>query len=630
MFEHAPDAMVACGPDGRIVDVNSHCLQMFGYEREELIGETIEKLIPARFRNSHQDYREGFSEAPNSRPMRTGRDILGLRKEGIEIPVEVSLSTVELNGVKLALASIRDRSERTRSTQQLQDQAEFERNIAALSATFINLSPDRVDEEITNGLKTLAETLGGDRSSIGFANANSGEIVISHVWTREGFPDYSKGLFNTILPWLAQRTKTGETTVVRTLEDLPPEAHSEREFMESQGLKSSLVVPLRVGGRVMGVLSCSSFRHPQQWDHAKISRLHAIAEVFANALMRKQADEKLQGAYAEIKRLKEQVDRENLYLRQEIKLEYSHKLVVGKSEPMRAVLKKAEQVAGTDSTVLVLGETGTGKELLARTIHEMSRRNKRAMVKTNCAALPATLIESELFGREKGAYTGALAREIGRFELADQSTIFLDEIGELPPETQSKLLRILQEGEFERLGSSKTIKVDVRVIAATSRDLPAMVKDGKFRADLFYRLDVFPIVVPPLRDRAEDIPALVWHILEEIGPRMGRKIDSVEAVTMQKLQRCAWPGNVRELRNVIERNLILSTGSAFRAEFPELEDALDSTTRSLDEVESEYLRSILQAKGWRIRGKGGAAEVIGLKPTTIEARMKKLGIHRPA
>jgi len=252
------------------------------------------------------------------------------------------------------------------------------------------------------------------------------------------------------------------------------------------------------------------------------------------------------------------------------------------------------------------------------------------MVKTNCAALPGTLIESELFGREKGAYTGALAREIGRFELADQSTIFLDEIGELPPEVQAKLLRVLQEGEFERLGSAKTIKVNVRVIAATSRDLPAMVREGKFRPDLFYRLNVFPIVVPPLRDRLEDIPALVWHILGEFGTRFGRNFDGVQASTMRKFQKYAWPGNVRELRNVIERSLILTTGPIFKAEIPEAEEKPAPKMRRLGEVESEHFHRVLQATDWRIRGKGGAAEILGLKPTTLEARMKKLKIIRPS
>src|SRR5271166_1860748 len=628
LFENGPDAMLACDSAGHIVDVNARCLQMFGYSREELIGAKVEVLVPNQFRHSHELQRDQYLASPSPRPMNTGRDLFGLRKDGSELPIDVDLGPVECAGRSVVLSVIRDRSERLLTAQQLQNQAEFERIISGVSAALINLPPDRVDGEIANGLKTLTEALGGDRASIGFVDAGTGDILITHNWTRAGFTEFPKKTLESTLPWLAQQIKMGETVIAPN--DFPPEASVEKGHMESTGLKSSLVVPLRAGGKVVGAMSCSCFRESQQWDVAKISRFQAMADAFANALMRKQADEQLQRAYAEIQRLKEQVDQENIYLRQEIQLEHSHNVIVGESAAMRAVLKKAEQVAHTDSTVLVLGETGTGKELVARTIHEMSGRNKRAMVKTNCAALPGTLIESELFGREKGAYTGALAREIGRFELADQSTIFLDEIGELPPEVQSKLLRVLQEGEFERLGSSKTIKVNVRVIAATSRDLPAMVKEGKFRPDLFYRLNVFPIVVPPLRERVEDLPALVWHILEEIAARMGRKIDSVHARTMQKLQRYAWPGNVRELRNVIERNLILSTGPVFRAEIPELEDEFDSTMRRLGEVESEHLKKVLRVTNWRIRGKGGAAEIIGLKPTTLEARMKKLGIRRPS
>ena len=629
LFEDAPDAMLACDPEGRIVDVNRQCLQMFGYQREELSGEKVEKLLPIRFRHSHESERDRYLASASSRAMKPGRDIWGLQKDGTELPVEISLSTVKTSEGTLVLSVIRDRTQRTLAAQELQSQAEFERTMAKLSAAFINLPAERVDGEITNGLQTLAEVFGGDRSVTGFVDANSGGLLATHAWTRAGFPEYPKGLLHNVMPWLSQRLQMGEPLIANTPEDLPPEARSERAFMESQGHKSSLVVPLRVGGKVVGALSCSSFREYQTWDAVKVWRFQAMADVLANAFMRKKADETLQSAYVEIQQLKDQLERENSYLRQEIKLEYSHKIVVGDSAAMRAVLKKAEQVAGTDSTVLVLGETGTGKELIARTIHEMSRRNKRAMVKTNCAALPGTLIESELFGREKGAYTGALAREIGRFELADQSTIFLDELGELPPEVQSKLLRVLQEGEFERLGSSKTIKVNVRVIAATSRDLPAMVKEGKFRSDLFYRLNVFPIVVPPLRDRVEDIPALVWHILEEFGTRMGRKIDGVQASTMRRFQKYAWPGNVRELRNVIERNLILTTGPILKAEIPEFEEKPERQMRRLGEVESEHFQRVLRATNWRIRGKGGAAEILGLKPTTLEARMNKLGIHRP-
>jgi len=626
LFENAPDALLACDSEGQIVDLNSRLLEMFGYKPEELIGEKVEKLMPSRFRDLHVPYRDLYLAAPAPRPMDTAREIWGLRKDSSEFAVEVNLSAVKSEGRTLVVSVIRNNSSRNLAAQQLLKQAEFERAMSELSGRLINLPPELVDGEITKGLETLGDALGGDRATVGLIEPHSGDILIKHAWARPGIKPFPQRLLSGVLPWLTRRILDGEITVIGAPEELPEEAQAEREHMKSTGAKSSLIVPLRVGGTLTGGLAYSSFREPQQWNSVTISRLQAMADLFANALARKQADENLHSAYVEIERLKEQLEQENTYLRQEIKLEYSHKVVVGDSAAIRGVLKKAEQVARTDSTVLVLGETGTGKELIARTIHEMSGRSKRTMVKTNFAALPATLIESELFGREKGAYTGALAREVGRFELADHSTIFLDEIGELPPEVQSKLLRVLQDGEFERLGSSKTTKVDVRVIAATSRDLPTMVKEGKFRPDLFYRLNVFPIVVPPLRERLEDIPALVWYLLEEVGSRMGRKIEGVQAETITEFQRYNWPGNVRELRNIIERNLILNTGPMFRAEIPELEEKPDRTTRRPDEV--EHLQNVLQAAKWRIRGKGGAAEILGLKPTTLEARMKKLGLQR--
>ena len=288
----------------------------------------------------------------------------------------------------------------------------------------------------------------------------------------------------------------------------------------------------------------------------------------------------------------------------------------------------AEQVAVTDSAVLLLGETGSGKELVARAIHKNSKRGSRPMVNVNCAALPASLVENELFGRERGAYTGALTREIGRFELANHSTIFLDEVGELPLELQAKLLRVLQEGEFERLGSSKTIHVDVRLIAATSRDLESAVREGKFREDLFYRLNVFPIRVPPLRERREDIPMLTWHFLKMLGSRMGRDVSSVRASTMKAFQAYAWPGNVRELRNVIERSLIIHQGTVFEADLPEGAGVSSVVGTKIEEVDRDHIFRILERTSWRVRGPGGAAEALGLKPTTLEARMKKLGIVR--
>jgi transcriptional regulator with GAF, ATPase, and Fis domain len=287
-------------------------------------------------------------------------------------------------------------------------------------------------------------------------------------------------------------------------------------------------------------------------------------------------------------------------------------------------------VATTDSTVLILGETGTGKELMAHTIHNLSARKDRAMIKLNCAALPATLIESELFGREKGAFTGAMTRQIGRFEAADGSTIFLDEIGELPLELQSKLLRVLQAGQFERLGSPTPVTVDVRVIAATNRDLRHEVKKGTFREDLFYRLNVFPILIPPLRERRDDIPLLVWEMVKEFGKNFSKTIERIPKKNMDALQSYAWPGNIRELRNVIERAMILTKGSTLLVDLPEIAASVAASAprQTLAEVERAYILSVMEKSHWRVRGKDGAAEILGLKPTTLEARMKKLEIAR--
>jgi len=505
----------------------------------------------------------------------------------------------------------------------------IEQTIADLSAKFVNLPAAQVDQEITSSLEILTNALGTDRTNLGQIDPKTGDIVITHTWTRPGVPPFAARVLKGVLPWLEERVMRGEISLAVHPADLPPEAAKERAYMESIGEKSSLVIPFRVGGKILGGFGTDNFHSHLRWDDASIARVQTVAEIFANALARKWADEELQALLAEIRELKDRLERENVYLRQEIQLEHCHSKIVGTSAKIREVLKKAEQVARTDSAVLILGETGTGKELLARTIHELSQRNAQAMVKVNCAALPSTLIESELFGREKGAYTGALAREIGRFELAHKSTIFLDEIGELPLDLQSKLLRVLQEGEFERLGSSRTRHTDVRVIAATNRNLQTMVKEGKFREDLYYRLNVFPITVPPLRERPEDIPALVWHIVKDLGKQMGRNVEGIHTTTMSNLQSYAWPGNVRELRNVIERNLILNRGPIFRVQ-PALTPT-DSTTkahRRIKEVESDYLRQVLASTKWKIRGRNGAAEIVGLKATTLEARLKKLGIRR--
>ena len=350
------------------------------------------------------------------------------------------------------------------------------------------------------------------------------------------------------------------------------------------------------------------------------------AGVFRDITARKQAEEALRQSLAEIGRLKDKLQAESDYLRAEIQVAQAQHEITGKSAAIRKVLRQAEQVASTDSTVLISGETGTGKELLAQAIHRLSPRGSRVMVKVNCAALPSPLVESELFGREKGAFTGALSRQVGRFEVADGSTLFLDEVGELPPDVQVKLLRVLQAGEFERLGSPRTIKVNVRVIAATNRDLAEEVRRGRFREDLYYRLNVFPIRMPPLRERPEDVPLLVWIFLDEFSTRMGKRITQVPRATMEALQRQRWPGNVRELRNVIEHAAIVTTGPSLR--LPALEGAVSAAPPALTlaDAEREHILQVLESTGWRIKGAGGAAAVLAINPSTLRSRMKKLGI----
>jgi formate hydrogenlyase transcriptional activator len=343
---------------------------------------------------------------------------------------------------------------------------------------------------------------------------------------------------------------------------------------------------------------------------------------------RRKAEESLREALKEVKELKDQLREENLYLKEEISLIHSHMDIVGNSDAIRTVLRQIEQVAPTDSTVLIQGETGTGKELLAHAIHNLSARKGRLMIKVNCAALPPTLIESELFGREKGAFTGALSKQVGRFELADASTIFLDEIDALPLELQAKLLRVLESGEFERLGSPRTVKVDVRIISATNRDLARVVSEGGFREDLYYRLNVFQIAVPPLRERREDILPLVWSFVQEFSKRMGKRIESIPQKDAEALQVYPWPGNVRELRNVTERAMIITTGPILHLDIPKIVPSGADFSGTLEEAERRHIINALKTTGWRVSGKDGAAEILGINPKTLESRMHRLGIKK--
>jgi formate hydrogenlyase transcriptional activator len=378
---------------------------------------------------------------------------------------------------------------------------------------------------------------------------------------------------------------------------------------------------------------CDSPTLPR-WFSMRVTRLKSIGGgaviVHSNITQLKEAQKSLHRALIEIEHLKTRLQEENFYLREKVKVTNGHPRLVGQSPAIRSVLAQVDQVAPTDSTVMLLGETGTGKELLAASLHELSARRGGTMVSVNCAALPAALVESELFGREKGAFTGSLSRQIGRFELANGSTIFLDEVGELSLEVQAKLLRVLEAKQIERLGNPKPISINVRILAATHRDLDKAIVEGKFRQDLYYRLNVFPIHVPPLRERREDIPLLVWAFVDEFAKTFNKDIQSIERESLDALEHYSWPGNVRELRNIIERAMIVATGSRLRIQLPATPALSPPTSgRKLEEVEREHVLNVLEKSGWRIRGGNGAAEKLGLKATTLEARMAKLGIRRP-
>jgi formate hydrogenlyase transcriptional activator len=392
------------------------------------------------------------------------------------------------------------------------------------------------------------------------------------------------------------------------------------------GVNSLCYLPLTTARRRLGVLVFAC-KQAGAYDTADVDFLRQVANQVAvaveNAL-----------AFDQIEALKDQLHQEKVYLEEEARTDQNFGEIVGESAALRRVLKQVEAVAPTDSTVLILGETGTGKELIARALHDLSPRRERTFVKLNCAAIPTGLLESELFGHEKGAFTGAVTQKVGRFELAHRGTLFLDEVGDVPPELQPKLLRVLQEQEFERLGSTHTVRVDVRLVAATNHDLGQMVSGGRFRSDLYYRLNVFPVVLPALRERPEDIPRLVRHFTQRFARRMGRRIETIPATVMDALVRYPWPGNIREMQNVIERAAILSPGPSLQIPPWDLQPAATQAQTpaaaavTLADAERVHILGVLRETGWVVGGPNGAAARLGMKRSTLQKKMKKLGISR--
>ena len=508
---------------------------------------------------------------------------------------------------------------------------ESEQLAISLSARLARLRFEEIPAAIAAALGQLALSLSADACRL-IEFTDDGSVACEHVSGEAGPRTPERNPPTPCDAWLFDQLARGEQVAISQLDDLPLEAMAARAQARRSGGWSVLGLPALVAGQVVSALVVEGGRTTRRWPKHLAGRLQLISEILGVAIQRCRQDNALRGSVAEIERLNSRLQADNVCLKEEIKSYHDFDEIVGESAALRIALARLGQVAPMNSSVLLMGPTGTGKELFARALHERSRRHARALVRVNCAALPPTLVESELFGHEKGAFTGAVAMRQGRFELADGGTIFLDEIGDLAPDIQVKFLRVLQEGEFERVGSSRTKKVDVRVIAATHLDLEAAVADGRFRADLYYRLSVYPIHLPSLKERTEDIPRLVWFFINRHQRELGRRITKVPQSVLDALQRYSWPGNVRELENVVERAMIASDGETLQ---------LDDTTlgrrsvpqanvsENLDAVQAAHIEAVLARCNWRINGTGNAAERLGVHPNTLRFRMKKVGVVCP-
>ncbi|HWP90604.1 MAG TPA: sigma 54-interacting transcriptional regulator [Thermodesulfobacteriota bacterium] len=583
LIEQTNQPVAVSNLDGRLIRFNHAYEQLTGYSSKELHLMTYQEITPEPW----HEFEAGqiTSLMTEGIPVRYEKEYI--RKDGTLVPVEL-IADIYRNAAgepEYLYAFVTDITERKKAEESLKKSEERFRTL--FESAPIGISINDANGKFVQVNKSFQEMLGYNEDELK-------EISFREVTLTEDLPE-SKRVFGELVQG------------------------KRKEFRIEKRYR-------RKNGSLMWAnTNCSSVRDVNGNFIYTFAMVEDITE-------RKRAEEALRGALSEVEQLKNRLQAENIYLQEEIKSEYNFEEIIGQSESLHKALRSVEKVASTDASVLIYGETGTGKELIARAIHNLSPRKDRPLVKVNCGAISAGLVESELFGHEKGAFTGALQRRIGRFELANGGTIFLDEVGELPLDTQVKLLRVLQEGEFERVGSSKPIKADVRVIAATNRDLSDAVKSGAFRSDLFYRLNVFPLEVPPLRERKADIPLLVNFFVTKFAKRLGKQVEGISKETMNKLVNYPWPGNIRELQNIIERAAVVSAGPTIQIDEsvlglnPVPETGVKET---LEEVERTHIIRALEQTNWVIHGKQGAATILGINPNTLRSRMQKLGIKRP-
>ncbi|HNP63880.1 MAG TPA: sigma 54-interacting transcriptional regulator [Woeseiaceae bacterium] len=522
---------------------------------------------------------------------------------------------------------------------ELRHRQKFQKLVADVSTKLVTTPDDQASDAIRECIGRIATFFEVDRAMMFWVDDRVEERVsVVSVWSRSGINPFGGTVSIDKYPLFWKNIADNREVVrIDSVKDLPDNMAVDRQNLLNNDLKSLLVLPLNIENEIVGGMTLGRVVEEKAWGDQLVSDVSVFLDVLANSMLRFKSKRALADALDGLRNATDRLEAENVYLREEVERRQGFDEIVGENSAVLRCLHQVDQVANTRIPVLILGETGTGKELIARAIHEHSDRRNRPLVKVNCAALPANLIESELFGHEKGAFTSADSKKRGRFDLADGSTLFLDEIGEIPIELQAKLLRVLQEGEFERLGGTKTIKVDVRLVVATNRDLVAAVQTGEFRSDLFYRINTFPIELPPLRDRGDDIDLLAHHFVKLHAKRLGRNVQEISSEMMRQLRSYSWPGNIRELDGIIQRALISNSGPVVNLVEPLVSSSADdkspriisSTIANLKLVEREHIVAVLDEAQWKISGDNGAASQLGIPPSTLRSKMKKLGIVRP-